>query len=270
MVNEPVQPDDSNRTKTILGIAIIQTIVSKANISSPREILSSLKQIFYFYNLIPEEWKKKAYWIFEKLWNRKKIIISTNPDKAGEVYNTDISFDDDRLQNLFNRLPKTDQAIMLQGKVMQDMINRGLHSDANEKKVSIKNRYGQRGVNIVNMITTNDISYTIEEIEKLPSTQNPESKFNEWADNYLNIVVLVSPYELENVETIKNRIKAATKNNTKRNYLLIHLSGRLEDGTKLILLIAELKEKKELQYNNFEPNIIDSGFYKTLTIKINF
>ena len=49
-------------------------------------------------------------------------------------------------------LPQVDQAIMLQGKSMITLINKGLHSDSDTIKGTVEQKYGQRGLNIVNML----------------------------------------------------------------------------------------------------------------------
>lgn len=72
---------DDKESKLILGISVIQSLVTRV-ISNPSQILSGLKQILYFYRLLPEEWKKKAFWIFEKLWSKEKVVITTEPEKT--------------------------------------------------------------------------------------------------------------------------------------------------------------------------------------------
>lgn len=44
----------------------------------------------------------------------------------------------------------------------------------------------------------------------------------------------------------------------------------MEECTSLINLINEMKEKKELNYSKFNPDIQESGFCKSLRIKIEF
>ena len=64
----------ASKDKIILGISVIQSLVTRV-ISDPTQILSGLKQILFFYRLLPPEWKKKAFWIFEKLWDKKRIEL---------------------------------------------------------------------------------------------------------------------------------------------------------------------------------------------------
>lgn len=193
---------DNQEDKLILGISIIQSLVTKV-ISDPTQILSGLKQILFFYRLLPNEWKKKAFWIFERLWSKKKVVISTEPEKSGRVYN--LPFDNDELKNLYDNLPEIDKAIFLQGREMQLLIQKGLHGDSDEIKIHVEKRYGQRGLNIVNMLTTNDIEYFLVELEK-PVTKKVETIFNEWVNKYDSFTVLISPTKLNNPSEIKSKI----------------------------------------------------------------
>lgn len=261
---QPSETDDK-QDKLILGISVIQSLVTKV-ISDPTQILSGLKQILFFYRLLPPEWKKKAFWIFEKLWSKKKVVISTEPEKSERVYN--LTFDNDDLTQLYNNLPQIDKAIFLQGREMQLLIRKGLHGDSDEIKQQVEKRYGQRGLNIVNMITTNDIEYFLDELDK-PITKEVESKFNEWVNKYDSLAILVSPSKLDKPQEIKKKIITLAKNNF-RKYMLINLSGKMEECTFLINLINKMKENKELNYSKFDPDIKDSGFCKSLRIKIEF
>ncbi len=256
----------TKKETVILGITIIQSLVSKV-ISDPNQILSGLKQILFFYRLLDPELKKKAFWIFERLWDNKKIVISTEPEKTERIFS--IKFDNEKLKKLYEILPQIDQAIILQGKEMQDLINKGLHGDSDEIKQNIEKRYGQRGLNIINMLTTHDIEYLLDELPEPFEVRNVESKFNQWVIDYNIITVLVSPLSLDKPTEIKKRVLEAARC-TPKKFILINLSGKIVECTALINLINEMKEKKELNYNEFIPNITDSGFYKSLRIKINF
>lgn len=265
------QKDDSfesnrEKEKSILGINIISSIVSKA-VSSPSQIASGLRQILFFYNLLPTEWKRKAYYIFEKLWNKNKVVLSTNPEQAQKVY--EITFEDDKLNHLFNTLPQVDKAIMLQGKTMMDLISKGLHSDSDEIKLDVEERYGQRGLNIVNMLTSNDIVYLLEEIKEPVRRKELEDTFNEWAYKYDSIALMVSPSALNKPDKIKRDIINLSKKNVK-DFILVNLSGKMEDCTKLLKIISDLKDEKELNYKEAPLDISDSGFCKSLRVKINF
>lgn len=256
---------DDKKNKLILGIRVIQSLVTEV-ISDPTQIVSGLKQIFFFYRLLPPEWKKKAFWIFEKLWSKKKAVISTEPEKSERVYT--LTFDNDDLTDLYNNLPDIDKAIFLQGREMQLLIQKGLHGDSDEIKLEVEKRYGQRGLNIVNMLTTNDIEYFLEELKK-PITKEVESPFNEWVNKYDSFTLLVSPINLDNPLEIKKKIIDIAKNKF-RKYILINLSGKMKECTLLINLISEMKEKEELKYSQFYPDIKESGFCKSLRIKVDF
>jgi len=262
---EKKEIEDNKENTLIVGISVIQSLVTKV-ISDPSQILSGIKQILYFYRLLPDKWKKKAFWIFEKLWGKKKVVISTEPEKSERVY--ELTFDNEDLTQLYKNLPEIDQAIFLQGREMQLLIQKGLHGDSDEIKLQVEKRYGQRGLNIVNMLTTNDVEYFLEETKK-PITKEVESKFNEWVNKYDSFTLLVSPLGLSNPSEIKKKIIALAKNSF-RKYILINLSGKMEECTSLMNMISELKEKKELNFSNFDPDIKESGFCKSLRIKIDF
>jgi len=257
--------DPEQQNKLILGLSVIQSLVTKV-ISNSSQILSGLKQILFFYRLLPPKWKKKAFWIFEKLWNKKRVVISTEPEKPGRVY--DLRFDNADLAQLYTNLPEIDQAIFLQGREMQLLIQKGLHGDSDEIKQQVEKRYGQRGLNIVNMLTTNDIEYFLEEIKK-PLSKEIESSFNDWVNKYDSFTLLVSPTNLNNPSKIRDKIIEISKKNIKK-YVLINLSGKMQDCTALINLVGEMKEKKELNFSKFTPDIKESGFCKSLRIKIDF
>src|SRR3989344_3415680 len=250
-----------DKNKVILGISVISSIVSRVKTSEPTEILAALKQILYFYELIPEEWKKKAYYIFSKLWDRKKVIISTDPDKVENIY--EVNFEDDRIQKLYQHLPQMDQAILLQGKSMLDLISKGLHGDSDEVKIKVENRYGQRGLNIVNMLTTKDIGYALDELDEILDPKKVETNFNRWSLDYDSISLLVPPVDLEHLELIEKRILATAKS-TPKKFMIINLSGKIEDCTKMLQFVHTLKEKKILNYKSIDNDILDSGFRKSL------
>jgi len=79
--NQESKKTNDSSDKLITGISVIQSLVTKV-ISDPTQILSGLKQILFFYRLLPQKWKKKAFWIFEELWSKKRVVVSTDPEKA--------------------------------------------------------------------------------------------------------------------------------------------------------------------------------------------
>lgn len=266
--NSKSEVAESESEKSIIGIEIISQLVSRI-IDNPLQIFSGLKQILFFYKLLPPEWKKQAYYIFEKLWDKKKVVMSTNPDRPKQIY--DVVFDDIQLNYLYSNLPQSDQSILIQGKAMLDLINMGLHSDSDGIKFEIEVRYGLRGLNIVNMITTKDIYYLLEELPEGPTKQDYEKIFNDWAANYDSIAILISPTEINSFSTrLETKILALAGKNVK-NYLLLNLSGKLDDCMSLIKLVDRLKENKRLNYKEIKkPDISDSGFCKSIRIKIVF
>lgn len=249
-----------------IGIVAIGSLVVTA-ISDPSRIPSALQQIFFYYRLLPPEWKTKAFWIFERLWRKKLVIISTNPEEPEKIY--EVAFKDKKLQKLFDLLPPVDQAIMLQGKSMVDLIAKGLHGPSDEAKKEVNSRYGQRGLNIVNMLTTKDIAYLLAELEEPAKPKIWINKFNEWADIYDSISALVSPADIENQEKIKARILDLAKKG-KKDYIIVNLCGNMEGCTTLLKLISDMKDKNELNYSNTKQDISNSGFWKSLRVRINF
>src|SRR3989344_4293685 len=139
MMNKLEEEKGDKQGKLILGINIIETLVSQV-ISNPYQILAGLKQIFFFYKHLPQKWKRKAFFIFERLWKKKQVFISTDPEKGDRMYNLD--FDNDEIKQLFEVLPDIDKAIMMQGKEMKLLINKGLHGDSDEIKYEVEKRYG--------------------------------------------------------------------------------------------------------------------------------
>ncbi|PKP54572.1 MAG: hypothetical protein CVT90_00565 [Candidatus Altiarchaeales archaeon HGW-Altiarchaeales-3] len=258
---------DHTKEQEILGIQVISSIVSKVETADPSTILSAIKEIIFFYRLLPEGWKKKASKLLDKLWNMGKVIISTDPEQPGNIY--EVSFGDGKLDKLYNSVSKRDQAIMLQGKSMLDLINKGLHSDSDEIKKYVEERYRRRGLNIVDMMTTKDIEYLIEDIKESFNSEDYKKVFDYWALNYDSIASLVSPSELSNSKIVTSKIKEISKK-TLKDYVLINLSGKMEDCAVLLTIISNLKEEKELNYFKMEHDISDSGFCKSLRIKLLF
>lgn len=257
---------DDTKDKQIAGISVISGIVANV-ISDSSKILSGIKQILFFYRLLPAKWKEKAFWIFEKLWGKNKVVISTDPEQPQKIY--EVTFEDAKLQKLFELLPEVDQAIMLQGRAMLELINKSLHGDSDEIKREVEHRYGQRGLNIVNMLTTNDIHYLLNELEEPLEEKKSLEKFNEWAYKYDLTALLVSPTELGDVTKIKQRIVELSKN-TPKDYVLVNLSGKMEECTELLKVVNDLREQKELNYHDIDEDISDSGFWKSLRIRIDF
>jgi len=259
---------DNTKEQEILGIQVISSIVSKVEmVADPSTILSAIKEIIFFYRLLPEGWKRRASDLFLKLWNKRKVIISTDPEQPKKIY--EVSFGDGKLDKLYKSVSKKDQAIMLQGKSMLDLINKGLHSDSDEIKKYVEERYHHRGLNVVDMMTTKDIEYLIEDIKESFTSKDYKKLFEEWVSKYDSIALLVSPSELSNINIVKSKIKEISAK-TPKDYVLINLSGKMDDCAALLTIISNLKEEKELNYSKMEHDISDSGFCKSLRVKLLF
>lgn len=261
----------TNNEKQILGIRIIDAIASKVSeLSSSEQIFSAAKQILIFYKLIPKEWKSTAAKIFEKLWSKKKIVMSTDPEKPAEIYETyETNFGDDRLTKLFKKVSERDKSIFILGKSMIDLIQKGLHNESESIKDTVDIRYDGRGLTIVNMITTGDIQYVLNEIDPLTDSKTILDTFNGWVDTYDSFALLISPSELIDPKKIEEKIINLSKR-AKKNYVMVHVSGKIEDVNKVTEIISKMKEEKKLKYERLEPFIVDSGFYKALNAKILF
>jgi len=263
----PSKEPDLEEAKKSLGINLISQIVEKAAEAAAPKVKAAIMQIISFYKYLPESWKKKAFWIFNKLWNKEKILISTNTEKPKKLY--EVSFSDSELKNLFEMLPTNDQAIMIQGKSMLELIDMGLHGDSDEIKQNVEGRYGQRGLNIVNMLTTKDIFYLIKELGEEKNKEKGQELFNEWAHDYGLIAALISPSLLNTLDVVKKRILDISKK-SKKGYCLVNLSGNTEDCTNLLNIVYKMKEDRILNFKNVEQEIFDSGFCKSIKIKIIF
>ncbi len=276
MNDEPEENDGSSDEKTsskneIVGIHVIEAIVTKVSeISNPDKIYSAINQILFFYKYIPPEWKRKAYFILERLWNRKKVVISTDPEKPEKVYETyEMTFEDERINKLFSILPPQDKSIMLLGKTVMDLLSKGLHAESDRVKIEVETKYDVRGLTIVHMITTGDINYVLDDIGTLSDSKATVGIFNKWVAEYDSIALLISPYEIKDLTKVEEKILTISKRAIK-NYILVHISGEIDDVNKITTLIYSMKESKKLKYDKFEPAICDSGFYKALNAKILF
>lgn len=263
----PDKKSDGKKETNILGIEVIGNIVASLHgITSPMKIYAAMKQILYFYKLLPPEWKKKAYYLFVNLWEKKKVIFSTNPDSASEFMNA--HFEDLRIAKLFNELPYNDKVILLAGKGMMDLVAKGLHSDSYASKGGVLQHHGIRGINIVDMLTTGDITQPITEMEG----KNPEERlkiFNWWADNYHKVALLVTSEQIIQSEQLESAIKERASSGL-RKYVFVNFAGTLDEVTKLIHIVGEMKEKKKLNYVSFIPVVKEFGFRTCLSMRIDF
>ncbi len=266
--NSSSEPDIEEESETSVGITVIDSIVTKvtSGILDPSQTLNAIKQILFFYKLIPRKWRRKAFFVFAKLWDKKQVVMSTDVEAPQQIYET--SFDDGRINSILECLPESDKAIMYEGKAMLDLISRGLHSSSDEIKKDVKSVYGKRGLNIANIITTGDINYLLEDISNHSNREEVLKVFNYWVDNYRDIALLLS--KTPDMKTIKKEIIRMVKA-IKKDYILIHFTGPFRDMTVVQTVLSELFEKKKIiKYTLMEMDIQESGFRKALNVKINF
>jgi len=270
VMGRPNKNDQSpNKEDTIIGIKVIESIVDRVTLGllDPIQTLSAIKEILYFHKFLPESWKKKAYHIFMKIWDKKQVIISTATEAPKQIY--EISFDDRRIESLMEHLSEADRSAMYEGKSMLDLSKRGLHSDVNKIREEVKEKYGFRGLNISYIISTGDINFLLDEIDNLRNKKEVLKVFNWWADNYQDVSFLISREDLSE-DFITERIVNICKL-MKRNYILIHFSSNLDEAQKIQVLITDLFEKgKVVKYKTIEMNISDIGFCKVLNMIIYF
>ncbi|GBE56305.1 hypothetical protein BMS3Bbin16_00507 [archaeon BMS3Bbin16] len=231
----------------------------------PAQIASAITQILYFYQFLPDEWKRKAYFIFEKIWDRGNVVFSTNTEALKTIY--EVKFDDKRINTIMEKLPTTDKSIMIQGWAMLNLISRGLHSESDKIKVDIQSRYGRRGINIVNILTTGDIDYLIDDITDLSNKDEVLKVFNWWAENYEKVALLINPDDTK--EELKEKIIKISSSLVK-DYILIHSTGNFLEIQKNSKILSELFENGIIKYETIDVHIYDSGLCKALKAKVQF
>jgi hypothetical protein len=225
-----------------------------------------MKQILYFYKLLPEEWRRKAHFIFDNLWKKKTAILSTNPDAAMGFM--EANFNDARINQLFALVPDNDKKIMFASQGVIDLTDKGLHADSFISKGLILKNHGIRGINITDMLTTGDIEQPL--LESAGKKSEEQLKiFNWWADNYDKIAFLVLSEQIAEPEKIEAEIKERAKSRLKP-YVLINFAGTLEEARKLIDIITDMKTQKKLNYISIVPILKERGFKTCANIRIDF
>ena len=260
---------DESTKEQILGITVIDSIVNKVmmGILGHAQVIPAIKQILYFYKIIPSKWKNRAFGIFSKLWNKKVFLMSTNPEMPQQIYET--SFSDGRIDEIIKFLSVTDRSIMYEGKSMLDLYKRGLHSEADRIKKDVKEYYGNRGLNIVNIITSGDINHLLDEINDFSNKENVIGIFDDWAENYVDIALLLSKENL-NKDYIKQKIIEMAES-LKKDYIIVHLASNSSDVEDTQDMINNLLRKDRIiVYESITTNIEDVGFCKTLHVIIKF
>gem|GEM_PF-2460763 len=256
-------------TQVIMGIILISSIVNDvlSGNPNPEQIAIAMDQILYYAEALPKDWKKKAYYLFSRLWDRKRVFISTRPELGDNIYGE--SFDDTRIEKLYRVLPQKEAALLVLGNTFSKMLKRGLHHQYKEQKEETEAKYGSWGAKIVNLVTTGDIQYMLDELGDNYSKDTALKKFNEWVDNYQDISILVSPSDFEQEKAIRNRIITAATN-LKKSFLLLHVSGTYRDVTKLVPLVEDMERNDLLNYSDLIPSLSKSGFCHSLKIELKF
>ena len=79
----------------ILGMVIIGNLVTKICSGSvtQADILSAMGQVIYWFSLLSEEWRRKAFWLFDKLWKKRQVSMSTHTTLPKEIYDA-VNFED--------------------------------------------------------------------------------------------------------------------------------------------------------------------------------
>lgn len=250
---------DEDKAAAIRFISnIVEKISQQENIT---KIVGGIQQILDLWRYIPNDLKRKAYFVFEKVWKKKAIAFSTKHELLPIFF--DNEFQDKQVKKIYQSISDNDASALLLGLSTLELINRGQHTQAELLKQSAYSRYEKRGSTIVNFVTTKDIYLMIDEdTHNIENKEEIKRKFEWWVDNYQTISVLVSPEDLQNAEKIENQILSATCS-LKRNYVLINMSTNSIDSINtLINIIEKMENNKKIKYLKFEKeNISESGFY---------
>ena len=247
---------DENRAAAIRFIeAIVNSVLQETKIA---RITAALKQIFILWNYIPEDLRRKCYFVFDKLWKKNLVVLSTKPEMPGVIY--EVEFYDEQLKKIYFSVSEKDASAIRLGVSMRELISRGLHSDSDDIKQDAHDCYKERGLSIVNLITTNDISFLFDDVADLIEKEKIKEKFDWWVENYTNISILVSPEQLQNIPELESKILTAAKSLAK-TYILINFTGKMNEIQNLIQIIEKLKTGKKLCFKEFRKyEIKQSGF----------
>ena len=209
---------------------------------------------------MPDDLKRKAFFVFEKLWLKKAFVFSTQREFPTIFFQNDM-FKDGQLKKIYDSLPLKDASALLLGLAMREEINRAQHEESEKIKKTAYSRYGQRGETITNLVTTNDIANLADEIAEITDKTQIKRIFDEWTENYPNISILVSPEEVGHPASIKSKIVAATKSLAKPFIIVNMCSNDLETISKLVKVIESMNEEKLIKYKEFVKDEGESGFY---------
>jgi hypothetical protein len=243
-----------------LAIKIVSGIVDRVlTETNPKKIISAVQQILSFWNFIPDDLKQKCFWIFHKIWDKRFIVFSTKREIPNLLLGE--TFMDAQMQRIFRCISEPDASAFYLGVCMRELISRGQHEESNKIKQSILLRYPDRGLPIANLITTNDITYVIEDVGENQEKDLVRKVFEEWVNNYRNIAVLIHAEDVKDVALIESKVIVATKS-LKKKFIIINMtSNSIETITDLVTIIKNMKTSQKLKFSEFKENISESGFY---------
>lgn len=247
--------------KESAGIHIIRNIVDKLWAETKvQKIVAGIQQIIALWKYLPDDLKRKSFFVFEKLWAKKLLFFSTRKE-IPEIFLQNDLFKDQQLRKIYENLTDHDASALLMGMAMKEHINRAQHSDSEKIKKMASSRYSQRGLTITNLMTTNDIGLIAEEIAEINDKTQIKKVFDFWVSNYQNISVLVSPEEIENCDMIQKNVLRATRSLIRPFVIVNMCSNDIETVNKLIILIEKMKTDKIIDYKEFAKDTGQSGFY---------
>lgn len=264
----PSQDDDQE----IIAVRQIKNISKKLDngVTSAAEISAGMGQIITFWKVLPEKWKKKSRSIFYDLWDKKKVVISDESQQVEDAYNVD--FENEQMYHLVSSVNSYNRACLIAGGQVLDYWEKGLNKKGKEVRDSIEKSYGEEGMKVLNMVTTQDIDYVLSDmgdISTLDDSQTQE-KFSDWVSIYNDISKRVKVSEVRNeVKELKEDIINLAKR-TPKDFIVLHISAGSEDIMKLNSIVTELKENERLDYSSLDMEQYERGFQDVGKIEISF
>ena len=248
-------------------MVIIGNLVTKICSGSvtQADILSAMGQVIYWFSLLSEEWRRKAFWLFDKLWKKRQVSMSTHTTLPKEIYDA-VNFEDARIKSLTTVLGVPDTSVLILGELINRHLSRSLHDAVSNVKQEVQANYGIRGITIVRMVNTKDISLVLDEID-----ESPEKKleiFEYWIANYPNISCLLSHDDIDKQLAGEKILETAKR--SPREYIFVHISWNMEYIQKTIKLVEQLRDENKLNYTGIDQNISACGFLFSLKLTIRF
>lgn len=234
------------------------------------EISAGMSQIITFWKVLPEEWKGKSRSIFKKLWDEKKVIISDDSDSVRDSF--DVDFEDERIYRLASAVNSYNRACLIAGRQILNYWQKGLTEPGKEVRKSIEETYGEEGLKVLNMMTTRDVEYVVEDMEDIEnmSDDDIQQRFNEWISDYNKFSKRVTVPEIrDDGSQVKEDIIELSKE-TPKDFIVLHISASTEDIMKLNGLITDLKENERLSYSELDMDQFERGFQDVGRIEILF